>query len=74
MAWTNSSSRSFLYGATRSATKAMISSAFACWPSLSTTNAFGISPASNSRLGMTAASSTAGCSITTASSSAGATW
>ena len=40
---------------------------------LSTTNAFGTSPASSSGLGMTAASATEGCVNSSASSSAGAT-
>ncbi len=56
---TNSSRRTFLYGATRSATNAISSSAVAS--PRSTTNAFGTSPASSSGEGMTAASATAGC-------------
>ena len=68
----NSTSRIFLYGATRSATNAMISAALTS--ARLTTKAFGISPASVSALGITAASATAGCVSSTASSSAGATW
>src|ERR1041385_3975472 len=55
----NSTSRIFLCGATRAATKSIISSPdVSC---LVTTNALGTSPASSSRAGMTAASAIAGC-------------
>jgi len=43
-------------------------------PGLSTTTALGTSPASRSAFGITAASCTAGCSMSTPSSSAGVTW
>src|SRR5256886_9321899 len=64
--------RTFLYGATCSATYA-ISAAGVASP-FRTTNAFGTSPHSSSGMGITAASATAGCVHSSASSSAGATW
>src|SRR5215472_4064843 len=71
---TNSTSRTRLYGATRSVTNAISSSAVAAAFACTTTNAFGISPASASGFGTTATSATAGWVSSTASSSAGATW
>src|SRR5438309_2428935 len=67
-----STSRIFLWGATRSATNAISSSG--ATGDLSTTNALGTSPASSSGCGITAASATAGCVSRRASSSAGGTW
>src|SRR2546428_10918308 len=67
-----STSRIFLWGATRSATYRIRSSGETS--PLSTTKAFGTSPASSFGLGMTAASATAGCVSRMASSSAGGTW
>src|SRR5256885_1999189 len=72
MASITSITRTFLYGATCSATYA-ISAAGDVSP-FRTTNAFGTSPHSSSGMGITAASATAGCVHSSASSSAGATW
>src|SRR5262249_16452270 len=69
----NCTSRMRLCGATRSATQPISASAVAVAEGLSTTNAFGTSPASSSTLRTTAASSTAGCVSSSASRSAGAT-
>ena len=68
--------RTFLCGDTRSLTHAMIDSPVVARDSgsgFTTTNAFGISPASSSGRRTTATSRTAGCVNSSASSSAGAT-
>ena len=69
----NSTRRTFLCGATRSATHAMRSSASRP-SSRRTTNALGTSSPSSSRTPITAASCTSGCVSSSASSSAGGTW
>ena len=69
----NSIWRGYLYGARRSFTKACNSALLACAPSLSTTKALvRVSPAS-SGTPITAASSTAGCCTSVASTSKGET-
>ena len=60
--------------ATWPAMKSRSSAAVASAPGFSTTKAFGISPASSSGIGMTAASTTAGCDSSSPSNSAGGTW
>ena len=74
MASMNSSSRICLKLATWPAMKSCSSPAVASVPGFSTTKALGISPASSSGTGMTAASPTAGCESSRPSSSAGGTW
>lgn len=70
---TNSSARMRLCGATRCATQAISAAGSLAASFFSTTKALGISPASSSALGMTAASATAGWASSTPSSSDGAT-
>src|SRR5574340_1007821 len=69
----NSTWRTFLCGATRSATYAITSSAVICAPCCLTTNALGTSSPSSSSTPITAASAICGWVSSSASSSAGAT-
>ena len=73
IASTNSTARTFLYGATRSATNAATSAAVRSAPGRGTTKALGTSSPSASRTPMTAASAIRSWASSTASSSAGAT-